>query len=124
MSEQYSLADVQQILKQASIFEQENTITREQLLEIASEVGISSATLHQAEKAWLLKQKTNQLKSIQRSRRQMGFKLHLIPYLIISIFLIFLNLKTTPRYYWSVFPISGWGLGVIIHGVCIYNKQK
>ncbi len=72
MSEQYSLADVQQILKQASILEQENTITRKQLLEIASEVGISSATLHQAEKSWLLKQKTNQLKLIQQSRRQMG----------------------------------------------------
>ena len=70
MSEQYSLADVQQILKQASILEQENTITRKQLLEIASEVGISSATLHQAEKSWLLKQKTNQLKLIQQSRRQ------------------------------------------------------
>ncbi len=122
MSEQYSVAEVQQILKQASILQQENTISPEQLLEIASEVGISSETLYQAEQAWLLEQKKNRLKSKERLRYQMGFKLHLIPYLVVSIFLIFLNLKTTPRYFWSVFPVSGWGLGVIMHAVCIYKK--
>ncbi len=124
MSEQYSLAEAQEILKQASILQQKDTISRTQLLEIASEAGISAETLQQAEQAWLVEQQAKQLQSVRQSRRQLGFKLHVIPYVAVSILLIFLNLKTTPRYFWSVFPIMGWGVGVLAHGVCIHRKEK
>lgn len=42
MSNSYSNEDVQQILRQATTLEQENSISREQLQEIAAEVGISA----------------------------------------------------------------------------------
>lgn len=123
MPDYYTHADVQQILKQASAF-QDDTVSRQQLLEIASEAGIAEEALHKGEQQWLRQQQVEQQQSIQRSRRRLGFKLHLIPYLVISIFLIGLNLKTTPRYFCSVFPVSGWGLGVIMHGVCIHKKEQ
>ncbi|MES1025718.1 2TM domain-containing protein [Gloeocapsa sp. BRSZ] len=123
MPEQYSLAEAQQILKQAAIFQQKDTISREQLLEIASETGISAETLQQAETSWLTEQQAQKAQAVQQARSQLGFKLHVIPYLAVSILLIFLNLKTAPRYFWSVFPVLGWGVGVLIHGVCVRSKE-
>ncbi|HBL12422.1 MAG TPA: hypothetical protein DD379_13635 [Cyanobacteria bacterium UBA11162] len=73
---------------------------------------------------WLRQQQVEQQQLIRRSRRRLGFKLHLILYLVVSASLILLNLATTPRYFWSIFPVSGWGLGVIMYGVCIYHKEE
>jgi hypothetical protein len=122
MAEQYNLTEAQQILKQAAILQQKDMISREQLLEIAAETGIAAETLQQAEASWLAEQQSQQMQAIRQSRRQLGFKLHLIPYLAVCILLVFINLKTTPRYFWSGFPILGWGVGVLIHGVLVHGK--
>lgn len=122
MSEQYSLAEAQEILNYAASLQQQDTISQEQLLEIALETGISAETVQKAQQAWLAERQLQQKQAICQSRRQLGFKLHLIPYLVFSILLVSINLKTTPRYFWSVFPILGWGVGVLIHGVCVHRR--
>ena len=123
MSNTYSNEDVQQILRQATTLQQENYISREQLREIASEVGISADILQKAEQEWVSQRETTQKKAKARSRRRLGFQLHLIPYIAASAFMVLLNLTTTPRCFWSVYPILGWGLGVTLHGTCIYRKD-
>jgi hypothetical protein len=54
MSQRYTNEDIQQILRQATILQEENNISREQLIEIAAEVGISAENLEKAEQKWLL----------------------------------------------------------------------
>ena len=123
MSKRYSYEDVQQILREATMMQKDNEISHEQFLEIATEVGISAQTLEKAEKAWLEKQKSSQ----KQAKRRRGFRLHLINYLAVSVFLVLLNLVTTPRHFWSIYPILGWGLGVTVDGLCIYpagDKKK
>ncbi|NJO79319.1 MAG: 2TM domain-containing protein [Cyanobacteria bacterium RM1_2_2] len=122
MSEQYSFAEAQEILNHAASLQQQDIISQEQLLDIALETGISAEILQKSQQVWLDEQKLKQRQAVQHSRRQLGFKLHLIPYLAISILLVFINLKTTPRYFWSVFPILGWGVGVLGHGMCVHSK--
>jgi hypothetical protein len=123
MLQSYSSEDTQQILKYATSLQQENYVSREQLIEIAAEVGISAETLEKAEQQWLLQREATQKQAKVQSRRRLGFQLHLIPYLATSVFMVLLNLTTTPRCFWSIYPILGWGLGVTLHGVCIYRKE-
>ena len=49
---------------------------------------------------------------------------HLITYASVSLFLIGLNLFTTPDYMWFLFPIGGWGIGVLIHAFTFYAGSK
>ncbi len=124
MSKTYSNESVQQILREATMIQKDNEISQEQLLEIAAEVGISAQTLQKAEKVWLERQEANQ----KRAKRRKAFvRFHLIPYLAVSVFLILLNLVTTPGYFWSVYPILGWGLGVTTDGWCsspVKNEKR
>lgn len=123
MLQNYSSEDTQQILKRATLLKQENYVSREQLIEIAAEVGISAETLEKAEQQWLFQREATQKQAKVQSRRRLGFQLHLIPYLATSVFMVLLNLTTTPRCFWSIYPILGWGLGVTLHGVCIYRRE-
>ncbi len=124
MSKTYSNEEVQEILQVATRMQKDSDISQQQLQEIATEVGISAQTLEKAEKTWLEQQQARQK---QAKRRKAFIRFHLIPYLAVSTFLVLLNLATTPRHFWSIYPILGWGLGVTIDGSCIYstgNKKK
>ena len=121
MSKKYSNEEVQEILREATMMQKDNEISQEQLLEIAAEVGISAENLQKAEKAWLERKEKTQKQARRKSR---FIRFHLIPYLAVSVFLVLLNLVTTPRYFWSVYPILGWGLGVTIDGSLIYSKNN
>ncbi len=120
MSKRYSNEEVQEILREATMMQKDPEISPEQLLEIAREVGISAQTLQKAEQAWLERQKASQK---QAKRRSAFIRFHLIPYLVVSVFLVLLNLATTPRDFWSIYPILGWGLGVTIDGASTYPKS-
>lgn len=121
MSETYSNQEVQEILREATTMQKDSEISQEQLLEIAAEIGISGETLEQAKQAYLQKKIASQKLA---KRRNKFIRFHLIPYIAVSVFLILLNLVTTPRNFWSIYPILGWGLGVTIDGSCIYSKNS
>ena len=42
---------------------------------------------------------------------------NLISYCIFIPFLIFINFQTSPKYHWFWWPMLGWGIGVISHGI-------
>ena len=44
-----------------------------------------------------------------------GFYIHLMVYLIFVPFFIWLNYRTT-SFPWALFPIVGWGIGLLCHG--------
>ena len=50
-----------------------------------------------------------------------GFYGNLISYLIVIGGLAVLNLATYPKYLWFLYPAIGWGIGVIIHAMAVYN---
>lgn len=51
-----------------------------------------------------------------------SFYSHLIVYLIMSVFFIVVNLLTSPGFYWFYWPIMGWGVGVLFHGMETFKK--
>lgn len=50
-----------------------------------------------------------------------GFYGNLTSYIIVNIGLMILNLVTSPEHLWFFYPMIGWGIGVIAHGMSVFN---
>ncbi|UTA49685.1 2TM domain-containing protein [Simiduia sp. 21SJ11W-1] len=50
-----------------------------------------------------------------------GFYSNLTSYCVFITFLLILNLLTNPEYLWVVWPALGWGIGVAIHGLNVFE---
>ncbi len=53
----------------------------------------------------------------KRVEAKIGFYVHLTVYIGVNILLIIINLLTSPRYLWFIWPLIGWGIGVLFHGM-------
>ena len=51
-----------------------------------------------------------------------NFYTHAIIYAIVISVLTLINLKTT-SFLWVLFPALGWGVGLLSHGLCTFNKH-
>jgi hypothetical protein len=49
-----------------------------------------------------------------------AFRIHLAAYAAVNLLLIAINLLTTPQHLWFIWPLAGWGLGIIAHGAAEY----
>lgn len=49
-----------------------------------------------------------------------GFYQNLITYCLFIPFIIFINYKTYWDYKWFWFSVIIWGIGVVIHGFCVF----
>jgi hypothetical protein len=50
-----------------------------------------------------------------------GFYGNLISYIVVNCFLIGINLVTSPKHLWFFWPLLGWGIGVLFHGLKVFN---
>jgi hypothetical protein len=56
--------------------------------------------------------------AIARLRRRRDFFMHATAYVVINLALSAVWLLTTPDgFYWPMFPLLGWGIGIIFHGI-------
>ena len=55
-------------------------------------------------------------------RRIKGFYIHFAQYVAIIIFLAIINIIVSPHYYWVIFVVLGWGSGVLVHGLRVFDK--
>jgi 2TM domain len=120
----YSSEEMQQILQKAFVRKQEGEFTQEQIIEIALELGVSSESLQAAEKEWLIQQVEMKKQQISNSQKRREFKSHLMSFIVINGFLILLNLFTSPSYFWAIYPLLGWGLGLLLHGIKTYMIES
>lgn len=50
-----------------------------------------------------------------------GFYTNLATYVVIMSGLFILNLLTNPGYFWVVWPALGWGVGIAMHGLVVFE---
>ncbi|MDY7395517.1 2TM domain-containing protein [Aureibaculum sp. 2210JD6-5] len=60
------------------------------------------------------------LKAKEKVEKMKGFYANLISYIIVIPFLAYLNYRTT-SFPWIIFPVLGWGFGLIMHGMEAYG---
>ena len=61
------------------------------------------------------------LRAHKRAAREAGFYIHLMWYGIVIGSCLLVNLITTPRFEWWIFPAVGWGIGLVSHFGAVYG---
>jgi hypothetical protein len=56
----------------------------------------------------------------RRAGARLGFCIHLGVFVVVMIVLIIINLSLTPGYKWFVWPLLGWGIGLLGHAAGIF----
>ena len=118
-SRQYNNDEVNRIIRRALKLKQEDTISHQDLIETARDIGIDPKIL---ETAILQEQRESRKESIRKARlkrRKVGFYSHLWSYLIVNVALLFIN-KFTPGPWWFQWSVLGWGIGLAFHFKAIY----
>lgn len=65
---------------------------------------------------------TEEALALAHVRKLKGFYFHLAMYGIIIGFLAIVNLMTSHHYLWFLWAASGWGVGLLIHGMRVFDK--
>lgn len=55
----------------------------------------------------------------RRRAARSGFRIHLTAYLAASVLMVVIWLATGGGYFWPVWPVVGWGVGVVSHAVSV-----
>ncbi|MBT2621505.1 MULTISPECIES: 2TM domain-containing protein [Chryseobacterium] len=63
-------------------------------------------------------------KAAKRVKELKGFYGNLTSYCLIIPFLLALNLLTSPTHLWFYWPMLGWGMGLVAHGINVFGIGK
>lgn len=56
----------------------------------------------------------------KRANMKIGFVIHVTVYLAVMVLLFFINLVSWSGYPWFLWPLGGWGFGLVIHGLVTF----
>ena len=51
-----------------------------------------------------------------------AFYINFWSYVIVMAVLLIINLLTNPSYIWVIWPALGWGIGVLMHGLTVFER--
>jgi len=57
----------------------------------------------------------------RRVRELRGFYVHAAVFVAVNALLHVINLVTSPGAYWAGWPLFGWGIGLVAHGLATYR---
>jgi len=118
----YRQEDVQQILNLAIARQSDQgELSREQLVEIAIELGISTENILQAEQEWSIQQEEQQKRQEFNLYRSIQLKKSFGKFIIINAFLIVINLLSAGQLSWSLYILLFWGMTL---GVKVWNNYQ
>jgi 2TM domain len=124
ISQVYGSEDAQAILQIAIAQKQENgELSRVQLFEIASELGISEQDIVAAEQQWLANRGESSQKLAFNNYRRRKLQKNVTKYAIVNTFLVLLNLAGSHELSWSLFILLTWGLGLSLNAWNVYQTQ-
>ena len=62
-------------------------------------------------------------KAIQRLKKKRDFKTHVLIYVAVNTFLVVIWAVTSAGFFWPIFPILGWGIGVLANAWDVYGRK-
>jgi len=66
-------------------------------------------------------QNSSYVRAVEKVEKLKEFYQNVVSYCIVIPFLILINLKVSPQFHWFWFPMFGWGIGVLFHGLDVYS---
>jgi uncharacterized membrane protein len=61
--------------------------------------------------------------AITRLKQKRDFKTHLLIYVTVNTFLVVIWAVTGADFFWPIFPILGWGIGVVANAWDVYGRK-
>lgn len=120
----YIQEDVQEILYIAISRKQDNEeMTRQDLVEIAAELGISPQDLELAELEWQMRKQEVNEKLVFNRYRQNLLKQNLIKFGIVNSFLLLISLVVFNNIGFAAFVILTWGLSLTLQAWKTFQTQ-
>jgi len=98
-------------------------MSHDELVAAAAEIGISATDIARAADEVEGGRDEREARAHILDVRRRGFSAHLWAFLGVNVFLLAINLLTTPAILWFVFPLLGWGLGLFFHARVGLSKQ-
>ena len=62
--------------------------------------------------------------AIKRIKEKNDFQIHVVVYLAVNIMLVGIWWFTGAGFFWPIFPILGWGVGVAANGYTVYRGNN
>jgi hypothetical protein len=56
-------------------------------------------------------------------KKRSEFRAHLLAYVLVNAFLVVIWAATGANFFWPVFPIAGWGIGLAFHAWDAYGNS-
>ena len=63
-------------------------------------------------------------RAIGRIRAKRGFWVHFAVYLAVNALFVLIWAMTSATYFWPVWPMLGWGIGVAAYAVSVYARPS
>jgi 2TM domain len=57
----------------------------------------------------------------RRVRQIRGFYVHVAVFVAVNVLLHLINFVATRKGYWAFWPLVGWGIGLLAHGLATYR---
>jgi len=119
----YEDEEAEQILRVAAqISGPEGRMSRDRLLETAAELGISAEAVEIAERQVVEQRRDQGLRAKFDAKLRTEFLAHLVSYVIVNGCMIATNLLTSPGYFWAMWPLAGWTIGLFCHARVAFFK--
>ncbi len=76
------------------------------------------AMKHENDSQLITQEETDAMEYVQELK---SFYMHAMTFVVINVFLILLNLISSPGYLWFLWVLLGWGLGLALHAVYTFD---
>lgn len=118
----YSEEQVDQILRYA-LAKRTNgqNLTKQQIYEIASDMGVSEADFLVAIQEWQSQQAVHKERVEFDKFKKKSLQSNLLKYVIVNSFLVALNLFTSGSIGWAIYPLLFWGLALALDAWVTYQ---
>lgn len=63
----------------------------------------------------------NERDAMEYVRDIKSFYTHALQYGVVMTGLLIINLLTSPDFFWVIFPALGWGVGLLVHGLSVFE---
>lgn len=60
--------------------------------------------------------------AVKPIKEKSDFRIHAVTYLAVNAMVVVIWLVTGRVSFWPIFPIVGWGIGLLLHGYTVYRS--
>jgi len=61
-------------------------------------------------------------KAAKQVEAMTGFYIHLVVFILVNAALLVVNWLNTPGIWWAIWPLLGWGVGILAHGLAVFAR--